>query len=159
MFKLNMHSVVDVITNSSTVIYTYQDNVKEAKELLQEVLNLVGNNEKVEDVFNIAVFLEEDYYSDFFEYAEDEEFEIPSDFPEHNWKKQNQYISNAIEKVLKGEIDKPQWMKDAEEREDWSGYTHPTSLYITAKDDKYKALAEKALSFLNAVDHEAFRDG
>ena len=38
MIKIKFHSIVDVITNSSTVIYTYQDSVGVAKSLVKEVL-------------------------------------------------------------------------------------------------------------------------
>jgi len=41
-FSLKIHSLVDVITNSSSVIYT--------KELIQEILKGLGDSRKVEDL-------------------------------------------------------------------------------------------------------------
>lgn len=161
MYKLNVHSIVDVITNSSTVIYTYQDGVKEAKKLLQEILNLTNIHKDVDDLFNIRTFLSEyDYYTDYLdERVDDEELEYPEDYPKDDWKKQGEYVNNLIENILKGEAEKPEWMNGAEEQENWSGYTWPTSLYILPKDEKYAVLAKKMLAFLNSSDHEAFRDG
>ena len=163
MYKLNFHSIVDVITNSSTVIYTYQDCEKEAKELLQEVLNIAGNGEKVEDVFIIGVFL--NYPGDYFDYVLDrgpeerEEIDIPKEVLDMGWKEQVQYVKDLIVKIMNKEIEKPQWMIDEEERENWACYKNSTSLYIKAKDMKYMPLVQKALRFLNAPNHEATRDG
>ena len=65
MLKVKIHSMVDVITNSSTVIYTYQDSVKEAKELVQEVLSLSGIPDMTpDDVFYYGVFCDDDIYCD-----------------------------------------------------------------------------------------------
>lgn len=160
MFKLNIHSIVDVITNSSTTIYTYQNSTKEAKELLQEILNFVGKGETVDDVFNIGVFLEDvDQYAEYLaEHIEEEGGECPDDFPK-DWKEQGTYVKNLQDKILRGEMNKPQWMKDAEEYEDGMGYTYPTSLHIVSKDEKYSKLIEKILAFLNSTDNDAFRDG
>jgi len=160
MFKLNIHSIIDVITNSSTVIYTYQNNIKEAKELLQEILDLMGEDKKVNDLFNITTFLDDiEYYTNYLEELEEDDVELPENYPTEGWKEQKKYIENIIEKVLEEEMDKPDWMKTAEDHEDWSGYTYPTSLYISSKEEKYNTLIEKALAFLNSPDHEAFRDG
>ena len=157
MFKLNVHSIVDVITNSSTVIYTYQNSTKEAKELLQEILNLMGEDKKVDDLFNIGVFLESvDYYTEHIE--EDDDEEMPADYPD-DYKEQNKYIEDLIESILKGEIDKPAWMTKLEEGENYMGFSYPTSLYISPKDVKYDALAKKMLVFLNSVDADGGRDG
>lgn len=59
MEKLKLHSIVDVITNSSTVIYTYQDSIEESKELLQEILNIANIEKSVDDLFYIDTFLED----------------------------------------------------------------------------------------------------
>ena len=32
IYKISIHSMVDLITNSSTVIYTWQDSTKQAKK-------------------------------------------------------------------------------------------------------------------------------
>ena len=65
--KFKMHSMVDVITNSSTVIYTYQDGcLNPAKELINEVLKLEGSDKNADDLFEFEVSSEghNDYKSD-----------------------------------------------------------------------------------------------
>lgn len=55
--KFKIHSVVDVITNSSTIIYTYQDDsIQPAKELIDEMLRLFGVTDKTaDDIFKFSV--------------------------------------------------------------------------------------------------------
>ena len=159
MFKLNIHSIVDVITNSSTVIYTYQDSTKEAKELLQEILNLIGEKKEVDDLFYIGVFLEDgDYYTDYLSEEVDEE-EYPEGYPKDDWKARNRYIADLQEMILKGEVDKPEWMKRVEERTNYNGYEYSTSLYILPKDEKYSELTKRMIAFLNFPSHESSYDG
>jgi len=159
MFKLNIHSIVDVITNSSTVIYTYQNSTEEAKELLQEILNLMGEEKEVDDLFNMGVFLSDDSYYEGHLAEDVDEENMPEDYPTEDWKAQGRYFTDLKEKILKGEVEKPEWMKNAEEKETWSGYAYPTSLHIIPKDEKYNGLIKKILAFLNSLHHEAFRDG
>ena len=161
MFKLNIHSIVDVITNSSTVIYTYQNGVKEAKELLQEILNIIGEKKEVDDLFSIGVFASDnDIYTEYLsELVEDGDDEYPDNYPVDGWEAQGEYIDELKENILKKEIKKPKWMEEAESKEDYNGYTAETSLYISPKDEKYTLLIEKMMSFLNSPAHEAFRDG
>jgi hypothetical protein len=150
--KINIHSVVDVITNSSTTVYTWQDNcIQPAKEMIQEFLKVFGIDKKVDDIFYIDSFLEWSYGYGEHKYSCENPFfnggewiDLPKDF-----------IEKEIEKVLKKEIDKPAWMKESEEYRNYEGMTQPTSLYILAKEEKYKDLAEKIKKFLNSTDSEA----
>ena len=155
MIKLNIHSIVDVITNSSTVIYTYQNSTKEAKELLQEILNLIGNNETVEDSFYVDTFLDDDQYVD---YSDASGNDFPEDFPE-DYKDQYSYVRKTKEKIMKGEIERPIWMKKIEEREIYDGWMPDVNLYIMPKSYKYTGLAEKMLKFLNSPECDGGRDG
>jgi len=52
--KVNIHSMVDVITNSSTVIYTWASGgIDQVKELVNVILKASGSEKKVEDLFFI----------------------------------------------------------------------------------------------------------
>lgn len=64
--RLNIHSIIDVITNSSTEIYTHAcTNAKEfAYEALNEILKISGSNKKAEDLFDVTIKTEEDSYRD-----------------------------------------------------------------------------------------------
>lgn len=148
-FKLKLHSSVDLITNSSTVIFTYSDgSIEPLKSLINEMLKVFGYEDKTfDDLFFADVFLEEDY-----EYYEQDGF--PEDETDHDT-----YLADIKLKVLKGEIEKPQWMIDAEESEGGLGYQSSNNLEIITKDEKYSELANKLLKYLYSTTHEATRDG
>ena len=52
--KLPLHSLTDLITNSSTVIYTYSDNSEKAlREMIDEIFHVLGVKKKCDDVFTV----------------------------------------------------------------------------------------------------------
>ena len=61
--KINIHSVVDVITNSSTTIYTYSEasSVDRAKELMQELMKVFGVTGDVDDYFEFCLYPSENW--------------------------------------------------------------------------------------------------
>lgn len=140
--KIKIHSTVDLITNSSTVIFTYSEGaIKEVKEVIDEVLKLQGIDKRADDLFYIDTFLDKTC-----------NYKKQEDFPE------NGDIDEIINDVLIGKIDRPKWMNDAEEDESWNGYRGDTMLYIKPKESKYEGLAQKLISFLYSTNHEATRD-
>jgi hypothetical protein len=161
IYKINIHSIVDVITNSSTVIYTWQNSEKEAKELLQEVLSLCGETALVDTLFYMRVFLESGKYADKLSEVEEDEFsDYPVDFPrEAVWGKQIKYIDSVIAQILCGEIPKPKWMIQTEKKDSYDTFSPSTFLHILPKDPKYTALCKKMLAFLNSPTSDGERDG
>jgi hypothetical protein len=61
-FIVNVHSVVDFITNSSTEIFTWgtKSSVTAARSLLETLLSALGVSGKVDDYFEIGL-VNEDY--------------------------------------------------------------------------------------------------
>ena len=55
---LKIHSFVDVITNSSTTIYTQfrKSAIKDSYEMINEILKLGGSDKKAEDLFDISIY-------------------------------------------------------------------------------------------------------
>jgi Na+/phosphate symporter len=53
---MKMHSIIDVITNSSTEIYTFtsEESIKDAYNLLNEIIKISGSDKKAEDLFIIT---------------------------------------------------------------------------------------------------------
>ena len=149
--KLKLHSSVDLITNSSTVIFTYSEgSVSAVKDLVNEMLKVFGKEETFDDIFYAQSFLEEDYH-----YYEADNF---PDGIEDKLK----FLEEIKVQVLKGEIEKPDWMKSAEENEENEGYSYyqnSTNLELIPKDEKYDELANKLLKYLYSTNHEATRDG
>lgn len=171
LIKLKIHSIVSEITNSSTVIYTYQDgSVGPAKELINEMLKLSGVlDKKAEDIFYFGVFVEDEDYFTFLENYD----EAPEDYPKLtvNWndperkgqeKLRDKWLSDLQMKIMKGEIVQPDWMDKASESGDgWSGneWAPSSYLHIIAKEKKYEVFGNKIRSLLNSVDADGGRDG
>ena len=134
IIKIKLHSSVDLITNSSTVIFTYSDgSLAAVKELVNEMLKVFGKEKTFDDIFYAQVLPDE--------YNEDK------DLPENYKELEVQYI--------KGEIEKQDWMENSERYDYCSG---DTSLYIIPKDEKYSELANKLLKYLYSTSHEATYD-
>lgn len=150
-----IHSYVDIITNSSTVIYTYAGSaVEKAKELVIAMADVFGEKEfNVEKAFDFKVFPEdyEDYLEDWVESEEIDEID-PSQI---GYTEINEY-----EKLLlSGSSECPNWFPDfiewVSDHENYDGYGIETKLVVIPKDEKYKILGEKIVSFLYSTDHEA----
>lgn len=144
---LEVKSIVDVITNSSTEVYVYYpDNAAEKiLDLIQSILDLSGMNNKAEELFDIKM--------------------------EPGYQAQDDYE----EAVEKGEVDKEKypntedgilaWMKDTNycPGENWYGIKYPTwnGVKISPKtsDPKLKEISNKIKGVLYMCDYEGFRDG
>jgi len=149
--KIHMHSFVDVITNSSTVIYTYQSGcVDTAKAVIKEVLELEGRVKTVEDLFYFGVFYGEDSYSDY----------LPEEIDNLDSVARKEKFKSIIADIMQGKIEKPQWMKEAEgNQRESDSFEEDTFLHILPKEEKYKPLIIKLLSFLGSVTADGGSDG
>lgn len=153
MFKFKLHSVVDVITNSSTVIYTYQNgSVDPAKELINEMLKLVGVTDKTaDDLFYFAVLPGEDAL--FYRIEDNDDVNPPVITGKWGSKEcddskvaRTEWLTNYIESVIiAGEI--PSWMGSDDE----SGNTY---LYVISKEKQYEEFGRKIGSLLGSVNAE-----
>lgn len=142
-FKIKVHSSVDLITNSSTVIFTYSEESLDAvKDLVNEMLKVFGKTETFNDIFYAEVFAGDEYI-----YTDSENYSKEID------------LGQLMDDILSEKIEKPQWMKDVESDTSVYDYTPSTSLYLKAKDEKYSELANQLLKYLYSTDHEATRDG
>jgi hypothetical protein len=142
---MKIHSIVDVITNSSTVIYTYQDNsIEPAKELVNEMLKLSGITDKTaDDVFYYTVLYELNLLCDLYHENRDPEYKDTYD-------KIDSYIRDCIQNN-----DIPDWMIPT----DSDDSLRSIELYITAKEPQYQDLADKLLKFLNSPNIDACHEG
>lgn len=154
-FKIKLHSSVDLITNSSTVIFTYSEGSLQAvKDLVNEMLKVFNQNLTFDDLFYAGIFVGDDYY---FESEDFPQFEDIKDYKEIE-KLQREYLSNLKLQILKDEIEKPNWVIEVEKLERCD-YPIGTYLELAVKDEKYSELANKLLKYLYSTDHEATRDG
>jgi hypothetical protein len=161
LIKINIHSFVDIITNSSTTIFSYYGGcIKPAKEMIDEFLKLAGTNLKTDDVFYIDVFADIDTYISYAEDLDEEDVDGELMALVNLGYKENHNVFDAIIKsILNGERQKPQWMSDAEKHEDYDGYIPSNSLYIMAKDVKYDKLATLINNFITSSEHEISYNG
>ncbi len=149
MIKIKFHSIVDVITNSSTVIYTYQNSTEQAKELIDEVLKLSCSDLKAVDIFHFGEFIDEDYYlnSD----------NLPDTCPD-DYELQSKWIADLQSSIMKGAIKRPEWMEELED-ELRNDYYPDIYLHIIVQNEKYNDLATKIQSLLSSVSADGGRDG
>lgn len=152
---LKIHSFTDLITNSSTVIYTYsKGSLQACQEMIDEFFKEFGIQKKCEDVFNLVVLLEDtEVYGECFD----------------KWLEKNGIDPDSIDfeetmdKVQSGEIEKPKWMIEAETKPKRDRWGEPnrtdTYLYISAKSPEHEPLAKLIRKFLYSPHHEAVYDG
>lgn len=103
VWKITAHSLINVITNSSTEIFqTVSGNgVSNLYEILNEVLKSVGSDQKAEDIFEIGV--EEDIDIDSYcDYADDDEA-FNEKYPEYarleTWRAREDFIKDKLSEI------------------------------------------------------------
>jgi hypothetical protein len=144
--KLNVHSCVSLITNSSTEIYTDETATVEAcKEMVEEFARVFGLTETFDEMFYSGWVLDD------WEYTQNSGWafqDIDPDDEEAVAKFAAIDMYGTIRQVIAGEIEKPQWMRKIEM--EYSYHVSPSNrkFYITAKEPKYAALAERIKQFL-----------
>lgn len=154
---INFHSFVDIITNSSTVIFTYVNSIDAVKEFINEVIaNFPGVTVTADELYEFKEVVNPDSLEGPIEEVLEDE-----DHPQYE----------ALTKIYDDPAYKDTWsgkwnaMKeyaqdnlDVSNLDHWSGYPLETQLRITPKQSTERrtdlgALLEKVFS------HEAFRDG
>lgn len=154
MIKILLHSITDLITNSSTSIFTYSESCEKAvRTMFDEILQTFGIDKKFDEMFKTVVLMDDYYYTRYIEERRDGEF------PEENITYDNFY-DELYKHVKEGKIEKPEWFNDAEEAELRCDYYRASNMmYIIAKEEKYEKIGKYIVDFLYSTDHEATRDG
>ena len=107
--KMPIHSVIDLITNSSTEIFVDCTNsIEPTKELLQEFLKLNGSDLSVDDVFDISIEKDENDILTYFEYCL--EYNHEDIYHEYqlntgSWEERHEKIKKLFEEYQKGNLD------------------------------------------------------
>lgn len=144
-----------------TYIYSSQ-SVEKLKEMLNE-FSITFNIPSIslDKMFYYGVFCKDITYANFKHWDEaPERLEIPENLtaPCQTEEERLDYVHYITNLIIRGEIEKPEWMLYVEMEESCNEYdaAPSTFLYIISKEDKYKALADKILEFLyspNLVDY------
>ena len=146
IIKIKVHSVIDLITNSSTEIFTYSNKSEEAfKNAMAEFLQSLNVKESFDDMF-LCVLLNDDYEV----YCENYNDYVDNPSLTH------QQIQELYENVKLGKTQKPDWFKEIEDAEtNYENFNVETYLYIIPKDKKYEKTAKLMRDFLYSTRHEA----
>ena len=142
-----MHSIVDLITNSSTVLYTDSSKSVDAlKDVMREIFKLHNIDKKIKDVFDISLIVDDlDEYM--YEYISDnyDEFGLEYD-DERLHESVDTLVTKYIEDMNSGKMDTPEWVSDLvnDSRTNW--------ISIKVKDSKYEHLAELLHTLIYSVD-------
>jgi hypothetical protein len=181
MEKIRLHSMTDLITNSSTTIYTYSDaSPKALEEMVNEFFSAFGIKHKCSDVFNMILMPSsvEDYLEDYIlnNYPhddgkedkaeepslydeEDTDYEPPKfcPIPREFRNKKTSYRASCelIKNIISGTVEPPEWFYEISEKliERHREYSGNT-LYILPKKPEYKKLAKLVKNFLYSTESE-----
>lgn len=141
-----------------TLTFIYSSEAVDAlKELFEELRNLFGYTviPTLDEMFYYGVFCKTNTYSNF-KYWDDStiDFDIPDVFTSvcASSTVRYNYVETTIQEIIKGEIEKPEWMKYIEEEETCNSFdaAPSTFLRLIPKNEKYNELADKLLGFLYA---------
>ncbi len=181
MEKIKFHSITDLITNSSTTIYTFSDNsLKAFEEMVDEFFKAFGLNYKCSDVFTSFLSFDdgEDTYVDYLlscfgcdknEPVEDEpslydeedddvnkdslnKLDIPKKY--RHPKTCSSSVKALIKDIISGRANMPDWFVKLEKKvlSNSREYGPGTTLHIAAKDPKYEKLAKLVFKFLYSTE-------
>lgn len=157
MIKLAIHSITDLVTNSSTVIYTYSEgSLKALEEMIDEFFKTFGVNKKCKDVFGLYVTLDDPAG-----HLDDIDEEDSPEFNDLDWKQKQEYIDKTIKKVALGEIPEPIWLTKLNDHGNHSYDNFPpaTTLYIVPRAPEYEKLAKLVSKFLYSTKSDGGFDG
>lgn len=154
-----IHSVVDVITNSSSVIYTElrANSIELVKAIITDVLEASGSDKTVEDIFTFdMMYRPEDPYYWALEYEDEdengEEFKLPADLKaaydsKLSFKERRVEVERLIE--VHNDTFQPIWDKVGPDQ-DMESYPRVTRyMKIETKEGVELKFAERALALFD----------
>lgn len=145
---MKIQSFIDVITNSSTSVFTWADNIEGVKRVINGALKAANSEYTCDDLFNITIEWEENALSDYEDYQMEVAEEHISENPELD-KLFTEYRPtkdwNLIKDIQKAIIDIASENSDSWDimpfdtwvescNNDWGRYKYSSSYVITPKD-------------------------
>jgi hypothetical protein len=149
---LPIHSVVDVITNSSTQIYVQfnESALTTVKELIDNLLSIGGSILKSDDLFEFEIYdesLEDDRYQHCEEYCSDEGIINDST----SWEDQEPIIKEQLERFKElSDDEKPDWWYRGH-NDDYEEEYYSTQLICKCKDNIIGEQAIKVAEILSKL--------
>jgi hypothetical protein len=162
--KIKLHSFVDVITNSSTVIFVTVGNsaINTMYEVIDEVLRVAGSDKNAKDLFDIEI--SRDWESILDNYIDSYDEEYSKDDREKalmegrdaidGWKEKSAYEMENIVPYLK---ETGKWKEYNTNYDDWE---YSSWVSVKAKNDTDPEAAKNIGTMLrNMFDADGYRDG
>ena len=140
-----------------TITFIYSsESVKAIKRLFTELRWVFGYTliPEFDDMFYYGVFCKSVTYANFngWEKAQREGVEVPEILTAMcpTPSEREDFVKRIIIEIIRGEIEKPEWMKYVEEKTVCSccNAAPSTFLILIPKDEKYRILAARLLDFL-----------
>lgn len=153
LIGIKIHSITDLITNSSTTIYTHSErSLQAAKDMVSSFLSVLAPDKKVEDIFKFVVMFDRGGYDSTIEYLTDYSSEEVDFSDELKSVIDKGEVEKIADEVRQGLIDKPEWMLELEDSDDWDEYDQDTTLFIIPKSPEYVDIAKKMSEFLYSTE-------
>lgn len=159
-FVLNFHSFVDVITNSSTTIYTYsKSSIEPAKKLINSFVKLMGYSKTADEMFFIDCFPDFwEKWDDFIERTVENDFDEETESIKNmDFHERKEYFEKLKYDIASGAKERPAWIDY--EPDDYYYPSSGTNIYIYPKSKKFKEVAEALVTFLYSTEHAARYEG
>lgn len=155
MQPINIQSFIDVITNSSTSVFTWADNIDGVKRIINGVLKAANSDYICDDLFDITTEWEDNALSDYLDYQIDEAKEHidesselkelftlwQEEYNKPPYEQRSWYIINKVEDKIVNIVskNKEEWnIKSLDEwvesRNEYREYKYSSSYVITPKD-------------------------
>jgi hypothetical protein len=153
---LHVHSVVDQITNSSTVIYTYEDgSLEPCRQMIDELLRAFGVDRKCDDAFYLRVRVDADRFVD---WVLDRGEELPAEF---DGLVDSQLVDKLVE--VGNLVPWPEWYAELQRKVMHNGGRYEgkpgTCLEIIPKAPEHQAAADAIVVFLRSPSNESVYNG
>ena len=172
---MRIQSFIDVITNSSTSVFTWADNIEGVKRVINGVLKAANSNYTCDDLFDITTEWEDNALSDYRDYQIDEAREHIDESPELKelltsrqeeydkpYKQRNWDIINKIEDKIVNIVSKnkeewnikslDEWVESSNE---YREYKYSSSYVITSKDPNNEEAAKMVESINGLFSYDA----
>lgn len=169
---MRIQSFIDVITNSSTSVFTWADNIDGVKKIINGVLKAANSDYICDDLFDITTEWEDNAFSDYRDYQIDEAGEHIDEFPElkellisrqeeyskpHNWDNIDKIEDKIVSIVSKNRekwniLSLDEWVEDNNE---YCEYKYNSNYVITPKDPSNKEAAEMIESINRLFSYDA----
>lgn len=136
-----------------TVIYS-SASIETAKDLINEFINVFEvRNLTADDMFYFGVFCDSTVYANFREWDSAPRTLVIPPILENicsTERERIEFVEDIIDKIMRGEMERPEWMMYVEENAVCDDYEQmpSTFLRLIAKHEDYEKLGEKLLAFL-----------